>query len=276
LQPKNIAIIIAVYKDKEALELIIKSILNQTILPNEIIIAEDGNCQNMKNYIDSIEVDNIKIRHTSQIDNGWQRNSSINNALRIAESEYLIFIDGDCLAHHKMVQSHQKLAEKKTVLCGRRSNLGVLYSKLLRENQIDIAKYINSYLKSFIKINKDVIDHYEEGIYLNPDNWLFNFINSKFRKDSHILGCHWSIWRCDIEMINGFDEDFKIPTVGEDTDIERRLRHFDFKFKSCRNAAIVYHLYHKKVFNNEQNKKAIKLMNSKKDIFICKNGLRTF
>ena len=36
-------IIISVYKDTESLDLILESLLNQTIIPNEVLISEDGN-----------------------------------------------------------------------------------------------------------------------------------------------------------------------------------------------------------------------------------------
>ena len=74
----------------------------------------------------------------------------------------------------------------------------------------------------------------------------------------------------DLEKINGFDEDFTLPTTGEDTDIERRLRYFGIKMKSCRYCANVIHLYHKKVFNPDITSKTETLMETKKDQFICK------
>ena len=46
-----------------------------------------------------------------------------------------------------------------------------------------------------------------------------------------------------------------MPTTGEDTDIERRMRLCNIGMKSCRNAAIIVHLYHKKVFDDEISKK---------------------
>ncbi len=94
------------------------------------------------------------------------------------------------------------------------------------------------------------------------------------RKNSHIVGCNWSCFKEDLVKINGYDEDFTLPTTGEDSDIERRLSHFGVKMKSCRNAAVVAHLYHKKIFNDDISSKTLSLMNKKKDIFVCKNGLK--
>ncbi|MGB5792353.1 galactosyltransferase-related protein, partial [Poseidonibacter sp.] len=93
------------------------------------------------------------------------------------------------------------------------------------------------------------------------------------KKENHIVGCHFSCWKKDLEMINGFDEDFKLPTTGEDMDIERRLRHFGIKMKSCRYSANVIHLFHKKVFNSDITSQTEAMMENKKDVFICENGL---
>jgi len=43
---------------------------------------------------------------------------------------------------------------------------------------------------------------------------------------------------------------------------------------SCRYSANVIHLYHKKIFNKEIAKQTEALMQSKKDIFVCSNGLK--
>jgi len=64
-----------------------------------------------------------------------------------------------------------------------------------------------------------------------------------------------------------------MPTTGEDTDVERRMRHFGIKMNSCRYSANVVHLFNKKVFNNEISTLTEALMESKKSIFFCSKGL---
>ena len=46
------SIIISVYKDTDSLDLIfVESLINQTIIPNEVIISEDGNSKEMVEYV---------------------------------------------------------------------------------------------------------------------------------------------------------------------------------------------------------------------------------
>lgn len=269
----KVGLIITVYKDIEALKVIIDSIRYQTILPDEVIIAEDNDAIEMKEYIKTINIEGVIIKHTFQEDKGWQKNKSLNNALKVVNSEYLIFIDGDCILNSRFIESHKSLAKKKTLLCGRRVDLGNKYSKMLRKFDISINELESNYIKKIFNILKDT-RHYEEGLYFKANGVIYKALKYLLRKKTWLLGCHWSVWREDLIKINGFDEDFTTPLFGEDTDIERRLRGVGINVESCRNSAILYHLTHKKVFNELDYKESLSLMNSKENQFICLNGIR--
>lgn len=269
----KVTVIISVYKDVEALSLIIDSLMNQTLVPDEIIVSEDCESNEMKAYTSTL--DNLKIKHLSQEDNGWQKNKALNRAINTSEGDYLIFIDGDCIPYLTFVESHVLLSEKNTVLCGRRTEPGDSFSTKLRDKSLSIKEFTSNYFSNYFKLKNDEIRHYDDGLYFHPNSSFFKFINFiRRKKENHIVGCNFSCWKQDLERINGFDEDFILPTTGEDTDIERRLVHFGVKMKSCRYTANVIHLYHEKVFSPEITSKTEKMMESKKDDFVCKRGLR--
>jgi len=266
------SVIIAIYNDVEALALLIDSLMSQTHIPDEIIVTEDAEHPEVREYIATLN--NKKVIHLSQPDDGWQKERALNSAIRASTSEYLIFIDGDCLPYTTFVAGHLKLSEKDVALCGRRTEPGELFSQRLRHKELSLLEFQNSYISNYFALKKDHIRHYDEGLYFAPDSLMFKLIHKLGRKESHIVGCNWSCYKKDLEMINGYDEDFTLPTTGEDTDVERRLRHFGIKMKSCRNAANVIHLYHEKIFNPDISQKTEALMETKKDIFVCHNGLR--
>lgn len=267
----NVSVIISVYKDVEALDLIISSLLDQTHEVDEIIISEDCESDEMKEYYASLN--NPKIKHLSQEDNGWQKNRALNRAIKASKNDYLIFIDGDCVPYPTFIESHIVLSEENAALCGRRTEPGEKFSKLLRSRDLSIKEFVSNYIWNYFKLKDDEIRHYDDGIYLRPDSMILKLIKKFRKKENHIVGCNFSCWKKDLVQINGFDEDFKMPTTGEDTDIERRMRHFGVKMNSCRYSANVIHLYHKKVFNKEISTQTEALMETKKDIFVCKNGL---
>jgi len=265
------AVIIAIYHDLEALKLILNSLLSQTLLPDEIIIAEDAEHDYIREYTNTLT--DKRIIHISQKDDGWMKEKILNEAIKIAKSEYLIFIDGDCIPYKNFVKAQVELSEKNTALCGRRSEPGDAFSKRLRSGELTIDQYEKNYLLNYFSLMKDGTRHIDEGVVFSPNSIIFKLIHKFGRKNSHIVGCNWSCFKEDLVRINGFDEDFRLPTTGEDTDVERRLRHFGVKMKSCRNASSVVHLYHKSIFNKEISAQTEALMETKKDIYVCKNGL---
>lgn len=76
-----------------------------------------------------------------------------------------------------------------------------------------------------------------------------------------------------IYKINGFDEDYKLPAVGEDADLTWRFKGTGFKIKSVRNLAIVYHLHHDKSWEKPNENLEIYRRKQLKRMFICRNGL---
>ena len=266
-------IIISVYKDIEALGLILDSLGNQTYSTNQIIISEDGNSKEMEEFVSSYTKHSTNLLHLSQPDEGWQKNRALNRAITASTGEYLIFIDGDCIPYPQFVEEHLKLQEPNSVLCGRRTEPGKHFSQMLRTRQMSLKDFTNHYVRNFFALKHDQVRHYDDGLYFGADSFLFNCIRGSKKKENHIVGCNFSCYKSDITRINGFDEDFTMPTTGEDTDIERRMRLLGIKMKSCRNAANVVHLDHPKIFNPEISSQTLALMNNKDDHPYCRNGL---
>ncbi len=266
----DISIIVAIYKDIESLDLILKSLAEQTYQKNfEIIVAEDGEDEEVKTFIKSLPYTNIV--HTTQEDLGWRKNKSLNNAIKHSSGQLLIFLDGDCIPYSTLIENYALQASEKTVLCGRRVELGEHYSTNLRKQKLNIQEIEMNYLKHYFKMQKDKTRHYEEGIKLNSF-----FHKLKYRKKaSHILGCNFALNKKDILEINGFNEDYNSPSVGEDTDIEYRLTLNGCSMKPTRNLTNILHLYHKVTYNQQDNissNEVFKPIQEKKEI-ICKNGI---
>jgi glycosyltransferase involved in cell wall biosynthesis len=271
----SISIIVSVYKDVEALELIIHSLLHQTLYPNEVIISEDGQSIAMKDFIAHLPSLPFPLIHLTQEDDGWQKNRALNRAIVASSSSYLIFIDGDCIPYNTFIEGHATLLEKNHALCGRRSEPGEYFSTMLRNQKMTLQEYVFNYLSNLFALKNDHVKHYEEGIYLGKKHFIFKLL-CLIRKDSHLVGCNFSCFKSDMIRINGFDEDFKMPTTGEDSDIERRMRILGIKMKSCRNVANMVHLYHPKIFNADISAKTMAIMQSKGDSPYCYNGLHQY
>ena len=88
-----------------------------------------------------------------------------------------------------------------------------------------------------------------------------------------LKGCNMSCSKKAIYAINGFDEDYIRPAIGEDIDLTWRFEKAGYRLKSVRNLAVQYHLYHKENWIDQSEN--IKEMEEKKarNEYICKNGI---
>jgi GT2 family glycosyltransferase len=239
----RISIIIAVYKDIEALKLIIEALKKQDYPDLEVIVAEDNNDIKMAEYISSIT--EIDVKHTTQEDTGIRKARSQNNAILKSTGEYLIFIDGDCIPYTTFIKAHATLAEKGCVLSGRRVNLGPEISTLIRQHTVSASSLEKNYLFKSIDLLKNGSSHTAQGIYINPGSWLYkNTIAKRKKSNLNILGCNFSCYKKDILAIDGFDESYGETAVPDDTDLQWRLEAAGLKLKTCKLAANQFHLHH--------------------------------
>ncbi|OGL42703.1 MAG: glycosyl transferase family 2 [Candidatus Schekmanbacteria bacterium RBG_16_38_10] len=268
----KVSIVAAVYKDIGALKLIIESLERQTYKNFELIVAEDDNSDDMKEFIRT--VGKIEIKHTYQEDRGIRKARSQNNGILKSSGDYIIFLDGDCVPYSTFVEGHVKLAERKHVLSGRRVELGLSISSKLRNRDITpimLEKKIYWYYP-FIRL--DGGRRVEEGFYLKPDGFIQRISRNRKRSVS-LLGCNFSCYKEDILAINGFDESYEGTALSDDTDLQWRFSAYGLKFKSCRNVSNMFHLYHTSEHRVVDCSEELKLMfqRNKKGIFICENGL---
>ena len=272
----KVSIIVNVYKDIEALRLIINALQYQTYDEFEVVIAEDNNSDEMREYIS--EIKNLNVKHTSQEDRGRRKPRSVNNAMLVCEGDYLIFIDGDCIPYSTFIEAHVKLLEPGFIVSGRRCNLGPKYAKLLRENKLSSFQLEDSFIYRYPFIAMDAIEgHAESGFYVKPNGLIYNKLLKNRKGTKSIVGCNFSCFKSDMEKINGLDEDYGESTVGDDSDLGWRFKGIGVKLKSARNVANMFHLYHDRNYRSEElfDLEYKKMCENKKDnVFVCNKGLK--
>jgi GT2 family glycosyltransferase len=215
---------------------------------------------------------NLDITHLFQEDIGWRKNIALNKAVMAAKYEYLIFIDGDCVPFDNFIENHVKQAEKKIVLAGKRVELGENITKEIRSKKLTVSKLTNNYWFFLPKLIKDKTRHLEDMLHVSYKSFLVPIIRKEV---NYIIGCNWSAFKEDILTINGFDETYTLPSVGEDVDLGWRFRGLGIELKSCRHNANLVHLYHKKRFDSSQGiiNNAILKKNFDANRFFCENGI---
>jgi len=269
------SIIISVYKDTQSLDLILDVLCKQTIIPNEVIVSEDGNSKEMADFV-NIARDKYKkldITHLFQEDIGWRKNIALNRAIVASKYEYLIFIDGDCVPFDDFIENHIMQAQRKVVLAGKRVELGENMTKQIYSRVLSTSKLTNNYWWYLIELIKDKTRHLEDMLHIHYKSFLALFLKKDVK---FIIGCNWSAFKDDILAINGFDETYTLPSVGEDIDLGWRFRGLGIELKSCRYNANLVHLYHKKRFDSTQRtiNDAILKKNFDANRFFCENGIK--
>jgi cellulose synthase/poly-beta-1,6-N-acetylglucosamine synthase-like glycosyltransferase len=265
----SITLIVSVYRNIENLRVILGALENQSYKNFEVIVSEDGNSQEMQHFVERYETD-LSIRHITQIDEGWQKNKALNNAIKNSNGEYLIFIDGDCVPHFKFVEEHIKNADGKKILMGTRVELNERYSNLLKKE--GMVLFSKNYLKRIVFMAANKMKFVGKGIYINS-NGFFKFILFKNRKSKSLIGCNMSFYKNAILELNGFDEDYILPAAGEDDDLVWRFEALGYTFKSVKNLAIQYHLYHEKNWSDSSINVAIMLKKQREKNYFCLNGI---
>ena len=268
----KVSVIIPTYKDVEALELILDALKFQTYKDFEVIIAEDDDSQEVKEFLKAYRAD-YEIKHFSQEDKGWRKARAVNGAIGLSATEYLIFFDGDCIPYSTFIEAHVVLSEKNKVLCGRRVNTGDGLTKKLRERVINVREIENHFLSYWSKFKQDRTRHIEQGLYLFPKSLFYRVVIKLLDRNVKLVGCNFSAYKEDMLKINGFDESYPSGDIADDVDVEWRLNFIGVENKSCKYAANLIHLNHPRKDRTEQHTKNFQLMLEKqkrKEYFVTR------
>jgi glycosyltransferase involved in cell wall biosynthesis len=122
----SVSILISTYNWPEALELIFKSLINQTLQPHEVLIADDGSNTQTTELIEKYrDIMNLPIRHAWQEDLGFRKSLILNKAVKLSTSDYIIEIDGDILLHPNFIRDHVKNAAPSKFVQGSRCQVNL-------------------------------------------------------------------------------------------------------------------------------------------------------
>jgi len=263
------SLIIAIYNNVRFLKAVLDSLRLQTEKNFEIIIAEDGETPDVKEFINQYEFEQ-PWQHMTQKDEGWRKNQALNGAIQTAKADWLIFIDGDCVLHPRFIEMHLRYAGENYILAGKRVKLDQDLSNSILDKGLNV-RFLQNYLLRKLIFGKGHNRYVEEGIFISPDG-LVGFI-PKLRTLNHLTGSNMSFSKKTIYAINGFDEDYQLPAVGEDYDLTWRFDAAGYKHKSLRNLAIQYHLQHQENWVEQKDNMEICRKKKLENNFVCKNGL---
>lgn len=235
MQLPQCTLIITTYNWPEALEKVLQTVMWQSVLPDEVLIADDGSKDETKQMLAQYQRKfPIPLRHFWQEDIK-KRKTRINNiAIANARYPYLIFIDHDVLLHPHFIKDHLTLAECGYFINGSRYLLTRASTQRLIVKQTLAIKDLKN-LEGKNRLNT------------LRNTFLMHLLAHKYQtkdKDTtKVRGCNMSFWLKDLMVVNGYDEHYQ-GWGREDSDIAIRLYHSGIRKKSLKFGGIEYHLHH--------------------------------
>lgn len=253
----NISLLISTYNWKEALRISLLSAFAQSVLPKEILIADDGSRDDTRKIIEEMrEISPIPVIHLWHEDDGFRLSAIRNKAIAVATGDYIIQIDGDIVMNRHFIRDHIEIAEEGYLVCGSRVLLSPNETEEMIIRKKGLSKFF--YKISFNGMRSKILRH---------------FLSKRYAKDSyrHIRGCNIAFWLKDLVAVNGYDEMFN-SWGPEDREIVARLFNLGVKKKSLKMGGVAFHLYHKvqsrselkrleKIFDHSIDKRKIRTLN---------------
>ncbi|MEG1572149.1 MAG: glycosyltransferase [Bacteroidales bacterium] len=271
-----ISVIVSIYKSLDKLDLILSGLQTQSFKDFELIVAEDNQDPSTKIFIQNARKwVCFPILHVCQADQGFRKNKILNQALLQCQGECVVFIDGDCIPHKHWLRAYNKVMQKDRKI----SKEGLLsHSYFYTGRRVELSKSLTDKILQTKNLKLLHISNllYHRCKFIKRALYLPFWREHKTNKRG-VFGCNMGGFKSDLLAVNGFDEDYQWPTVGEDSDLEWRLRAQGVQIRTVFSNCIVYHLDHKIIHasNNPEQILSRQLYAEKvkqKDWY-CKNGI---
>ncbi|HEX4958670.1 MAG TPA: glycosyltransferase family 2 protein [Lacibacter sp.] len=235
------SLIISTYNRPEALALCLQSVLRQSVMPLEIIIADDGSAAATKQLIDGFKQEStVPVSHVWQEDEGYQLSKIRNKAFAVAKGDYLIQTDGDLIFHRHFIKDHLSFARIGSFVSGARTNINEVTTHQLIQHQIAPDLHYNSagLEKRYNAFRNALLRNVNAALQSSPTSLHY------------VLGCNMAFFKADLQKVNGYNEAFT-GWGKEDNDIAARLINSGIKLRMLKFGAVVFHLWHKEADKNK-------------------------
>jgi glycosyltransferase involved in cell wall biosynthesis len=238
LNRPRVSLVVAVHNKPEFLEKVFTGLLNQTLKDFELVIADDGSGPAIADLIRRWSGKFLyPIAHVRQEHKGFRKTLVANKAAVRSRSDYLCFIDGDCILHHRFLQDHYETRRVGTVLSGRRVMLDEELTAGLTIGDIRMRKIE----KPSFWFGHSTPSSVKHGMRLPAISTIEDVWRSN--KNYCILGSNFSVFKGDFYHVNGYEE----AIVGrglEDNNLSNRFKCAGIRIRTVARKAIQYHLFH--------------------------------
>jgi len=267
------SLVISTYNNPNYLKLCLRTILAQTRMPSEVVIADDGSGLETKQLIDEFAaICSIPVVHVWHEDDGFRKCAIMNKAIARCTGDYILQIDGDVLLDRHFVEDHLTIAQEGHWVNGSRVLLEESVTKRIMGEQVNAPLSQPFNAKSIISIRNMPLSSVMNSLRIK---WLRNYMKNRYaiKKVDHMRGCNMAFFRSDAIAVNGYNED--LTSWGhEDGELVFRLHFNGVKKLSLKMGGNVFHMHHKQSSrdNESTHLHALEEVKSKR-LSWCYNGI---
>jgi glycosyltransferase involved in cell wall biosynthesis len=231
-----LSLVIAVFQRPRILELVLQSLEDQTWSDFEVVLADDGSDETVAEVARNWSARRTyPLRHVWQERHGFRKTMIVNRAVQESAGDHLVFIDADCILHHRFLERHAVRRRPLQVLSGRRVMLdseltGRLTIDDVRQRRIERPSFWWRHAKAHDRRN----GIYAPALYGWRGGWSRSYA---------ILGSNFSLGRDSFARVNGYDEGI-LGRGMEDINLGTRLLNAGCSIRSISQEAIQYHCHH--------------------------------
>jgi glycosyltransferase involved in cell wall biosynthesis len=260
----KVGLIISTYNWIEALNQVLNSVKNQSHLPQEVVICDDGSRSDSRNLIMHLQQNfPCNLKYVWHEDVGFRAAAIRNKGIKELSStiNYVVIIDGDMILHNNFIADHIRIAEKNFFIQGGRA-------LLTKDKTIKVLSHCD--LRHNFHFFSQGLSNRKNTLYLP---FLTKLFENPSQKLQGIRTCNMSFWKDDLYDVNGFNENF-IGWGREDTELAVRLFNKGKYRKNIKFSGLAFHLYHDEKSRSHISVNDQHLFQSKSsESYWCDNGL---
>ena len=211
----------------------------------ELIVADDGSRKETFDLLQRLTPRlSYPVKHVWHEDKGFRKCDILNKSILAAQTDYLLFSDGDCIPRRDFVETHLRLRRRGRFLSGGYHKLDTSLSRSLTVDDILSGRCFDQRwmrahgMPASFKNNKLTATGFKR--------WALNtFTPTKATWNGH----NASGWLDDILAVNGFDE--RMQYGGQDREFGERLENYGIHGMQIRYSTVCLHLDHPRGYKTE-------------------------
>lgn len=233
-----ISVVVTTYNRSDALAQVLHALAQQDDRQFEVVIADDGSSAAHCEAIRSAALaSGLPVTHVWHPDIGFTASRVRNRGVSVAQGQYIILLDGDCVPETDFVRQHRRLMAHGCYVNGSRVMLSERLTQEVVAGRVAVCGRSDGFW-----LGRAMVGDASKltGLLRLPDIALRREPQFVWKG---IRSCNMGVWRSDFEAINGFDESF-VGWGHEDADFALRLHNLGCVRKNGFCATEVFHLWH--------------------------------